>query len=143
MTDHTPFAIRMLAEIVRLAAWTTRGFLAAVHADPAAAFAFGILLIVVTLSLAPALKTLIIAERWISWHVAAHHKQREADAFEAIVEHYNDSPAGEPTHHLDEVVRIQPRPVPVLRRDVHRRLRRFPRRPMRRPTSTSNSDRRH
>lgn len=142
MTDHTPFAIRVLAEIVRLAAWTTRGFLAAVHADPAAAFTFGILLIVVTLSLAPALKTLIIAERWISRHVAAYHKQRETDAFEAIVEHYDDSPA-EPTQRLDEVVRIQPRPVPVLRRDVHRRLRRFPRRPMRRPTSTSNSDRRH
>lgn len=141
MTDHTPFAIRMLAEVARIIAWPLRGFLAAIGADPMPAFALGVLLIVVTLSLAPALKTLIIAERWISRHVAAHHKQQEADALEEIVEHYNDSP-DEPTQHLDEVVRIQPRPVPSLRRDVQRRLRRFPRRPIRRHTSTSNSDRR-
>lgn len=131
MTEKTPFAIRMLAEVARMAAWTTRGFLAAIGADPAAAMAFGVLVLVVTLSLPLALRALIVGERWIARHLAAH---RDRAAFDAT---------DEPTQHLDEVVRIQPRPVPTLRRDVHRRPRRFPRRPMRRPTSTSKSDRRH
>lgn len=139
MTDHTPFAIRMLAEVGRLAAWTTRGFLAAIGTDPAAAMAFGVLVLVVTLSLPLALRTLIVGERWIARRLTAH---RDRAAFEAIAEHFDDT-ADEPTQHLDEVVRIQPRPAPALRRNVHRRLRRFPRRPMRRHTNTSNSDRRH
>jgi hypothetical protein len=141
MTEHAPFAVRILAEVARMAAWPVRGFLAAVGADPMPAFAFGVLLIVVTLSLAPALKTLLVAERWIARHVAAHHKQRETDAFNTIVEHF-DATADDPMEQLDGVVWIQPRPVPLPRRELHRRLRRFPRRPMRRPTSTSNSDRR-
>ena len=144
MTDHTPFAIRILAEVWRLVAWTTRGFLAAVGADPAAVLALGVLLLVVTLSLPLALQTLIVAERWIARHLAAHYKQAHAgavdDEFAVIVERF-DATADDPMEQLDGVVRIQPQPTPP-HRELHRRPRRFPGRRIRRhTTSTSNSDR--
>jgi hypothetical protein len=147
MTDRAPFAIRILAEVWHLVAWTARGFLAAVGADPTAFLAFVVLALTVLLSLPLALRTLIVAERWIARHVAAHHKQAEADAvddeFAAIVENFNVT-ADDPMEQLDGVVRIQPQPAPLPHHKLHRRPRRLPGRRMRRhTTSTPNSDRRH
>jgi hypothetical protein len=139
VTGEPSWAVRILAELVRVVSWTARGFLAAVGADPAAFLAFGVLLLVVTLSLPLALRTLIVTERWIAQHLAAHREQREAGAFNAIVEHF-DTTADDPMEQLDGVVRIQPQPVPP-RRELHRRPRRFPGRRMRRHATTSSSDR--
>lgn len=147
MTDHTPFVFRILAEVWRLVAWTTRGFLAAVGADPAAVLALGVLLLVVTLSLPLALRTLIVGERWIGRHVAAHHQRANAnavdEAFFEIADRFKYDTADDPMEQLDGVVRIQPQPAPP-RRELHRRPRRFPgRRLTRRPTTSSSFDRGH
>jgi hypothetical protein len=143
MTDHTSFAIRILAEVARVAAWTTRGFLAAVGADPAAVLALGVLLLVVTLSLPLALRTLVVAERWVARHLAAHRKQAAADAvnnaFAEIVEHEPEL-AKQLAAVRDEYRLASPPP----RRELHRRPRRFPgRRLTRRSTTSSSFDRGH
>jgi len=145
VTDHTPFVFRILAEVARLTVWTLRGFLAAVGADPAALLALGLLCfaaVVLLLTLPMVARSVVRVQRWIGRHVAEHHKQREADAFAAIVERFNTT-ADDPMEQLDGVVRIQPQTAPP-QRELPRRPRRFPGRRMRRHTpSTSNSDRRH
>lgn len=113
MTKHVPFAVRILAEVWRLVAWPTRNFVAAIYADAPAAFALGVLLIVVSLSLGPALRTLIVAERWIARHVAESYarqardrERRELDALAARIEPLYDCADDPPAQHLPGVVRL-------------------------------------
>lgn len=151
MTDHTPFAFRILAEVWRLATWTGRGFLAAVGADPAAFLALGILCfaaIVLLLTLPMAARSVVRVQRWIGRHVAAHHQQADADAvdkaFFEIADRFKHDTADDPMEQLDGVVRIQPQPASLPHHKLHRRPRRFPgRRLTRRPTTSSSFDRGH
>lgn len=141
MTGNPSWAVRILAELVRVVSWTARGFLLAVDADPVALVAFGDVVLTVLLSAPLVWKTAVMFGRRINHRLAAH---REHDAFEEIVEHLRDDfPADDPAsvQHMDDTVRIAPYTAPLPRRATRRP--RFPRRPMRRHTSTSNSDRRH
>lgn len=137
MTGNPSWAVRILAELVRVASWTARGFLAAVGADPVALVAFGVLVLTALLSAPLVWKTAVMAGRRVNRSLAA---RREHDAFEEIVEHFNDDfPSDDPAsaQHMDDTVRIAPYTAPLPRRVVRRRPR-FPRRPMRRPTSPSS-----
>lgn len=138
MTGGPSWAVRILAELARVVSWTARGFLLAVGADPAALVAFGVLVLTVLLSAPLVWKTAVMAGRRVNRRLAA---RRERDVFKEIVERFDESPADDPASalHMDDTVRIRPHLLP---RHAVRRRPRFPRRPMRRPTNTSNSDRR-
>jgi hypothetical protein len=150
VTDHSPFVIRILAEVARLVGWTTRGFLAAAGADPAAFLALGILCfaaVVLLLTVPMAARSVVLVQRWIGRHVAAHHQRANADAvneaFYEIADRFKYDTADDPMEQLGGVVRIHPQPVPP-RRELHRRPRRFPgRRLTRRSTTSSSFDRGH
>jgi len=144
VSSHVPFVFRALAEVWRLLAWPVRAFLAAVGADPAACLALGVLLLTALLSFPLALRVLIVGNRWVEQHVAAHREQRELDAAAARIEPLYDSPASAsaPSEHMEQTVRIAPHATVLPRREVPRRPRRFPGRRIRRHhTSTSNSER--
>lgn len=141
MTGNPSWAVRILAELVRVVSWTARGFLLAVGADPIALVAFGGVVLAVLLSAPLVWKTAVMVGRRINRRLAAH---REHNAFEEIVEHLRDDfPTNNPAsvQHMDDTVRIAPYTAPLPRRGTRRRPR-FPRRPMRRHASTY-SDRRH
>ena len=139
MTGDPSWAVRILAELIRVASWTARGFLLAVGADPVALAAFGGLMLTVLLSAPLVWKSAVIVGRRMTRRLAG---RRVLNALEELVESFDDDfPADDPAsaQHMDDTVRISPYTAPLPRRVVRRRPR-FPRRPMRRPT-TSSSDR--
>jgi hypothetical protein len=101
-------------------------------------------LIVACVVLAGANWLIVSARKRIRRHLAARRARRVLDALKEAVEGFDDDfPADdpEPAHHMDDTVRIQPYTASLRRRSTGRRPR-FPRRPIRRPTSNSNPDRR-
>lgn len=141
MTGNPSWAVRILAELVRVVSWTARGFLLAVGADPVALVAFGGLMLTVLLSAPLVWKSAVMVGRRITRCLA---DRQERDAFEEIIEHLRDDfPTNNPAsvQHMDDTVRIAPYTASRPRRGTRRRPR-FPRRPMRRHASTY-SDRRH
>lgn len=137
MTAQPSWAVRMLAELVRVVSWTARGFLLAVGADPVALVVFGGVVLAVLLSALLVWKSAVVLGR----RLAARRCRRE---FDAIIDAHPDLFPGADqadTQHLPDLVPLD-RTAPLPRR-ASSRPRRFPRRPLRRPTSTSNSDRRH
>jgi hypothetical protein len=103
--------------------------------------------LIVVLSLPPALKALIVTERWIARHVAEHHARQDGEQseFEQIVARLRaDYPDLEETvRHLQQTVRPA-RPASPCHAIKRRRMPgvRIPGRRVRRhTTSTSNSER--
>lgn len=139
MTGEPSWAVRILAELVRVVSWTTRGhirgFLLAVGTDPVALVMFLAVVLAAWLSAPLAWKTAVMFGRRINRRLAARRVLR---ALEELVESFDDDfPADDPASalHMDDTVRISPYTAPLPRRATRRP--RFPQRPMRRHTSTS------
>lgn len=129
------FAHRMVAVAARI--------VLAIVEDLPAAVADIACLIAAAVSLWMLHRLIVRTAAWIGRHVAAH---RERSAFEEIVEHFHDSPAGalgdEPTQQLPGPTRLGPT-VPLPARELQRRTRRSIRRRLTRRHTTTSSDRRN